>query len=334
MPMKKTDFFYTRVIQTIEEEGLIDPGDKILIGVSGGADSMALLHCLILFSRDNPIHPGVAHLNHMLRGKESDRDADFTEKITNKAGLPFYGKKTDVAKYQSEHGLSTEDAARKVRYAFFRQIAEKNGYNKIATAHHADDNAELILMNLVRGTGLSGLTGIPAKRLLDENAAHGIEIIRPLINHLKTEITQWLESEKIGFITDSSNFDDSFFRNRIRKSVMPFLYERSGQKTSEIINRTGKILKGENQWLADISEELFQKAIAEKSDSKVSLNIAIFNTFPLVAKRRVLRLAVASVKKDLRRISFFHSELIIEMLEKNADKNFRLDLHSRIIVLK
>jgi len=163
-------------------------GDKVLVGLSGGADSVALLHILFSLKNKFSIKVGAVHLNHCLRGQESERDEQFAMDMAEKLDVPFYHGKIDVKKFCKKNKLSLEDAARQVRYDFFEKIAKKNGYSKIAVGHHADDNAELILMNILRGSGPSGLSGILPVR--------NLKIVRPLIELTRVKILEFLDKRR------------------------------------------------------------------------------------------------------------------------------------------
>ena len=214
---------YNHIHKKIEDinnkEKLIDSGDKILVALSGGADSVALLLALKEF------YPSVSlfacHVNHMLRGNEADRDMHFAEKLCKDNGIQIEILKTDVNAYAKTQGLSTELAARKVRYDFFVKVCKKHGINKVATAHTLSDNAETVLFNLTRGTGLHGLCGIPAKRTLED----GIMLIRPILYVSRSEIEEYLAKREQDFVTDSSNLTDDYTRNYFRHKIVPLLKE-------------------------------------------------------------------------------------------------------------
>ena len=179
-------------------EGLIASGDKVLVGVSGGADSIALLHVLHLFSRTQNYGLIVVHIDHMARGKDSDADADFVESVAKKLKLPFYLKKVDVEVERLQLKTSYQDAARMIRYQFFEETLKAVGANKVALGHSADDQVETILMNIIRGTGLKGLAGIPKVR------GH---VIRPFWGIHRKDLDIYLKENDISFRDDSSNLD-------------------------------------------------------------------------------------------------------------------------------
>ena len=201
--------------QTITAYDMLKSEDSVIIGVSGGPDSVGLLHILIALAPRFSLRLGIAHLNHCLRHVESDNDAKFVASLSRTLDLPCYIQKEDVRKYQVENKLSMEEAARQVRYTFLKNVAKRNGFNKIALGHHREDNAELVLMNLFRGSGPLGLSGIPPVR---DN-----EIIRPLINSQRSEIIDFLKINRFEYTSDASNKDAKYLRNKIRHHLIPQL---------------------------------------------------------------------------------------------------------------
>ena len=296
-------------------------GDKVLVGLSGGADSVALLHILFSLKNKFSIKVGAVHLNHCLRGQESERDEQFAMDMAEKLDVPFYHGKIDVKKFCKKNKLSLEDAARQVRYDFFEKIAKKNGYSKIAVGHHADDNAELILMNILRGSGPSGLSGILPVR--------NLKIVRPLIELTRVKILEFLDLKNILYITDSSNNDQTFLRNRVRLSLIPFLKESFNPSIVETLNRTGAIIRSENQWFSDEVTPIFEEVVIKRDEKKIKLSIIALKKVHPAAVRRIIRMAIKAIKGDLKRISQGHVDNIIEQVEKGSHgKN--LDLPDRI----
>lgn len=200
-----------KVLAYLREMALLQPGDHVICAVSGGKDSMALLHMLLELAPQLQITVSAAHLDHQLRGAESKRDAEFVSAHCQALGIPCAMEKADVSAYAAQHHLGIEEAARLLRYAFLEQL-DPNA--KIATAHTADDNLETVLMHLIRGSGLHGLTGIPPVRG---------PIIRPLLPVTRREIEDYLNANHIPHVEDSSNAQDDYLRNRLRHQVLPLL---------------------------------------------------------------------------------------------------------------
>lgn len=200
-----------RIFQTIKDNNMISRGDRVTAALSGGADSVCLLLALYELQEKLGIHLSAIHVNHCLRGAESDRDEKFCEDLCSKLEIELIHRRFDVSGYAEAHHMSTELAARNIRYDFFR---EQTKGGKIATAHNANDNAETVIFNLARGTGIKGIAGIPPVR---DN------IIRPLIHVSRDEIEQFLHERNQPYVTDSTNLTDEYTRNRIRHNVIPVL---------------------------------------------------------------------------------------------------------------
>lgn len=201
-----------KVKKFISANSLIKDGESVLVAFSGGADSMCLLHILKRLS----YNVSAAHLNHMLRGKESDNDECVAREFCEKHNIPFYVTHADIARISKETGVSEETAGRNERYKFFDLVSKENNIDKIATAHNEDDNAETILMHLIRGCGTAGLAGIPVKR---EN------IVRPLLCCSRSEIEDYCKKHSLPYVTDSSNLSNIYTRNKIRHELLPLFKE-------------------------------------------------------------------------------------------------------------
>ncbi len=210
--------------------------------MSGGADSVALLHFLW---KTEGVEVAAAHYNHCLRGKESDADEEFVKALCAAMGIECITERGNVAAYAAENGKSTEDAARTLRYEFLRKAAAKLGCSRIATAHNADDNAETVLLNLTRGTGLKGLCGIPPVRG---------EIVRPFLQTSREEIEEYLDQNGLQHIEDSSNATDDYSRNRIRHHVSPVLRELNPSFSAAVARMT-ESLREDEEYIASAAEE-------------------------------------------------------------------------------
>ncbi len=306
-----------QVVHTVKRHKMIGPGDAVLIGASGGPDSTALVHCLIdLEERLGIGRIGLAHLNHCLRGEEADRDHAFVAEMADSLGLPFYDKKVDVGKFAKKTGNCIEDAARVARYRFLGETADNNGYDKIATAHHAGDNAELVLMNLIRGAGPEGLAGIPPVR--------DGRIIRPLIHSSKGEILDFLHTHSISFMEDSSNTDQTFLRNRVRNHLIPVLKEQYNPGIENGLNRLSEILREEAAWLNSTVDLLVQDATIESGNELISISAPFFRSQLAAVQRRIVRAAIERVKGDTRKITFQHTDDVCRCTA--TGRNFSLDL--------
>ncbi len=323
---KKAEEQILRTVRgTIARFGMFGPGDSVLAAVSGGSDSVALIHILNTIAGEYPFQLAIAHLNHCLREKESDRDAEFVAALARKFDLPFYFEKKDVRAIQRRRRLSPEEAARQVRYEFFDAVASKDGFSKIAMGHHSDDNAELVLMNLLRGSGPLGLSGIAPVR--------NHKFVRPLIRLKRSKILDYISEKKIAFVTDASNTDPAYRRNRIRHHLIPELKKSYNPAIVDSLNRLGEILQAEDQWLDEALEPVFNECVLNRTSHRISLATSGVNGMDLAAARRIIRKAIFSVKQDLRRITFLHVDAIIELV-KRGQACGSLDLPGGVRVVK
>ena len=311
------------VEQTVTTYGMLKSRDAVVVGVSGGPDSVALLHVLLKFSSKYSLRLGVAHLNHSLRQDDSDRDADFVSDLAKKFNLPCYIKKEDICKYKLEKKLSLEEAARHVRYSFFNQVAEDKQFNKIALGHHSDDNAELVLMNLFRGSGPLGLSGIPKVR--------NRKIIRPLIELKRDELIDFLHKNELKYVSDTSNRDTRYIRNRIRHNLIPLLKTSYNPKIIDTLNRLASIVSTEEEWMDGIILLAFKQTVLSIENDNVTLSVPRLCDEHLAVQRRIIRKAIATIKGDLRRIRFSHIDSALGLLESRSAHG-NLDLPNRITI--
>ena len=318
------------VKKTIASYKMIEPYDSLLVGVSGGPDSVALLYILLKLAPTFSLKLGVAHLNHSLRSKASDNDAEFVESMCLKLNLPLHIKKVDVQRYRKENKTSIEEAARQVRYAFFSDVSEKEGLNKIALGHHLDDNAELVLMNMFRGSGPLGLSGIPPVRNM---IGAKKQIVRPLIELKKSELINYLSEKGIEYILDQSNTDTDYVRNRIRCNLIPYLEKSFNPKIAETLNQLALILRSEEEWKNEIITDVFEKALLSLYDDTISFDVKHFLKVHSSVKRRVIRKAIERIKKNLRRITFKHVDSAVSLLEKGS-ANWSIDLPEGVIICR
>jgi tRNA(Ile)-lysidine synthase len=314
------------VIDTIDSNGLLCSGDTILVAVSGGADSVALVHMLANISHEFGLKIGVAHLNHELRGSESDEDQTFVEHLAERLELPCYSERVNVKTHQKTQGQSLEEAARNARYTFLFDTANRHGYGKIATAHHADDNAELFLINLLRGSGPQGLKAMGA-------TGHHGRVIRPLIETNRNTLLAYIKDKHLTYRTDSSNDDRSFLRNRIRHDLLPLLEKDYRTGVSGILTRTAGILADDESFIDEMVEPMFRRAVADQKENMISLSVPILSEYPKAAQRRVIRKAMHHVKKNLKRITFLHTEKAVELIHANRDVT-SLDFPDRLRVIR
>ncbi|MEA3438043.1 MAG: tRNA lysidine(34) synthetase TilS [Thermodesulfobacteriota bacterium] len=318
------------VEETIKNHRMFEPQDSVLVGVSGGPDSVALLNVLLKVASELSFTLGVAHLNHGIRSIDSDQDAEFVASLAKKLELPFYIKKKDVLSYKKHHKLSLEEAARRVRYEFFHQIAGENKYNKIALGHQGNDNAELVLMYLFRGSGPVGISGIPPVR--DNSNKYGI-IVRPFLGLTRHEIMDYLTAKKLEYVTDTSNEDTKILRNKVRSELIPLLKESYNPRIIETVNRFSSIIRSDEEWIEGIITPFYEDIILYSKEKEIALSIPKLVRIHMSPKRRVIRRAIENIKGDLRRITFSHIVSIIKLLER-VPAFGSLDLPGTITVIR
>lgn len=293
-----------KVLQFCREESLFESGDRVICAVSGGADSVAMLHCLYSLKEELDIHLSAAHYNHGLRGEEAQRDADFTLRFCEKLGVRCHVGSGDVADFAKKEGKSTELAAREMRYAYLQSL----DCHKLATAHTADDNTETVLLHLLRGSGLRGLGGIPPKRG---------KIVRPLLSLTRQEIEDYLREQGIDYVTDSSNEQDFCRRNRLRHRVIPLLKEEMSGLNAQMF-RQSRLLRAEDTFLDALAHKLLQEAkCGDAYDRKTLLQA------DPVLQARALRLMLPESFR--RELSMRHIQSLQKLL-KAPVPSARIDL--------
>lgn len=248
--------------QAIFQYNMLQKGDKVLCALSGGADSVALVLMLKDLEKELQIEICACHLNHLLRGAESNRDEEFSKKLCEKVGIEFISIKCDAKKYADDRNMSVETGARELRYKFFDSCAEKTGATKIATAHTASDNLETVIFNLVRGTASKGLCGIPPVR---DN------IIRPLIFLSREHIEKYLKQNNQDFVTDSSNLTNEYTRNKIRHNVIPVLHQIN-EKAEQNAVKMADVLRSDIDFLDKEAQKAI-KDIVTQYDNEVFLDV-------------------------------------------------------------
>jgi tRNA(Ile)-lysidine synthase len=292
--------FEARVASAIDHYHLLCVSDRVLVAVSGGPDSVALLHALLALQNRYRITLIVAHLNHGLR-EAAPMEQAFVADLARKLTLPFYTERRDVSAFRQRHGLSLEDAARRVRYAFLEATADAQACTKIAVGHQADDTAELFLMNLLRGSGHLGMTGIAPRQG---------RVIRPLIDIRRAEVTAYLEAKNLGACHDESNEDLSLTRNRIRHELIPHLETVYNPRLRQALQRTARILRDEETWIENHLDTAWTGPGPHICTEGVRLDRAALLTAPVALQRRILRRALAAMTTDLKDFRFAHIEEI------------------------
>ena len=259
----------------MESRGWAVPGSRLVVGVSGGIDSMVLLHLLINMAGETVFSLFVAHLDHGLRGEEAERDARFVEMMAEKWGIPIEAGKEDVSTIAKKEKLPVQVAARKARYDFFDRVMEKHQADWLVLGHNADDVSETVMMRWLRGSSIEGLRGIP-----EQNG----KIIRPLLSFRRGEIMEYAQLHRIPFVEDSSNRKRAYFRNRVRHDLLPLIEERYQPKFSKRLTNYAKYFNELNTYLLEVCEELSGRIINEKGEIRLEHFVAL----PVALKRILL----------------------------------------------
>ncbi len=260
---------FSKVKKYIQKEKLLQAGDKILVAVSGGADSVALLDILDRLAAEYKISLHVVHLNHLFRGEEARGDARFVREIAAKRGLPFSSLTFDVPAYCARHRLSSQDAARRVRYGVFLQIARRVGANKMALGHHQDDQVETLLLNFLRGTGTGGLAGMRPVRNWGKRQ-EGKQLIRPLLEVSRPEIEDYLSRSHLSFRVDKSNLKEVYLRNRVRLNLLPLLRKEYNPAIDQALLSLSSIMSETEDYLDEKTQQAWRRLLlVRKAKDKI-----------------------------------------------------------------
>lgn len=311
-----------RVAAAIDKHGMFHGGETVLVGLSGGPDSVSLLSILVRLRDTYGLTVHAMYVNHNLRPEETSKEIDFCEDLCRKLGVNFLVKSVDVLSRVDNFGLNKQEAARELRYGAFDEAALDVGAGKIALAHNADDQAETICMRLLRGAGPGGLSGMPVKRG---------KVVRPLIEIGRADIEGFLSAENIPFVVDSSNLGMEYFRNRIRRLLVPVMKELN-PSLLVTMTHTASILQEEERYFGLVVTKALMKMISRKTNNRIELFLSPMQSMDTVILRRVLRRAIEETD-SLRGISFTHVEDIIGLLRKGVSGS-RLYLPRGIRVIK
>jgi tRNA(Ile)-lysidine synthase len=303
-----------KVLHTITANNMIDLGDKVIVAVSGGPDSLSLLHILHKLKEDFNLTIYAAHVNHCLRGEESDKDEEYVEQFCREHHIEFFSRRVDINKLSKDMGLSTESAAREARYDFFKRLYEKLDADKIALAHNANDQAETVLMRIMRGTGMEGIIGIKAVR---ENI-----FIRPLINIKRESIERYCEDNNLNPRIDKTNLENIYSRNKIRLELIPYIKENFNSDIVTALNRLADTMSIDNDFLEDIANEKF-KSYCERKEEKVIIDKKAFKEHEAVITR-ILRLALNQLKGNLYNVEKVHIYDLINLQKCGTGKKITL----------
>lgn len=308
--MSRRNKIIETVKKVISDNLLIESGDKVLVAFSGGADSVCLLYILNSLKEEMDFKLFAAHLNHSIRGEAAEHDEAFSKAFCEKIGVLCITEKKDVRGYAKEYGLSEELSGRELRYDFFKREMLKRGINKLAVGHHADDQAETVLLHLMRGSGIDGLSGMRYKT--DEK-------IRPLLDLTKNDILDFCSDEGLDFCTDHTNFETEYTRNKVRLELVPKMSEFNPNITKSIL-RTSKILADEADFLELTAEQEYRCSVVGNE-----IDISKLLSCHISVQRRIIRKMIEKVKLTQKDISFDYTDKVLNLCRKGqTGKEFSL----------
>ena len=314
------------VRDTIRRHSLLEDRQTVVVGVSGGPDSVALLDVLRRLSSEFRLDLHVAHLHHGMRGTDADADADFVMALAEQWDLPATVLRVDLSEIAETHGLALEEAARRVRYAFLAQTAQRVGAEVVAVGHHADDQAETVLMHLLRGAGLAGLRGmLPATPLADYRllpfealgedvmeAGKGLDLIRPLLACPRADIEAYCDERGLDWRIDRSNWDTTFFRNQLRHEVLPYLAEINPQVRERFCN-LAEVVRADYEVLDAVVARAWDDLLMARHDDAIAFDLTEWRAQPLAVQRALIRRAAYALRRTLRDVNFVHIEQAVDV---------------------
>jgi tRNA(Ile)-lysidine synthase len=280
-----------KVKKTIDQYHLLNKGDRLIIGVSGGVDSMVLLYLLNACRQEFEISLVVAHVNHGLRPKEAEKEAEVVQREAERLGWPYEYGQFNVKEFQKMGGFSPQDGARRIRFHFFNSLLKKHGANKIALGHNADDQVETVLLRLIRGSGLKGLKGMLPVR--------DGRVIRPLLEVWREEIESLAREMEIPYLVDSSNLKGHYLRNRIRLNLVPLIEREYQPNFKEILLRTSAILREENDYLEQEAKKAYQQIVQEEKDA-ISFEFSQYQCLHEAIQWRVIQRILGEISGEER----------------------------------
>lgn len=293
-----------KIREAIEKEHLLEQGEKVVVAVSGGSDSVALLKVLAALSEEYKLILVVAHINHGMR-ENATREEQFVRRLATEMGIVFECKSLDIRSVKGGTGRSTEQISREVRYDFLNDVAKKHGAQKIALGHNSNDQTETVLMNFLRGSGPAGLKGMLAAR--------DSIYIRPLLYVTRKEILSFLEFHGVQFVTDESNTDPVYLRNRIRHSLIPELKARYNPKLEESLKKTAEIMRAEDDYMRSVTNKILAEWSGGVAQGKVSISIPNLVEYHPAIQKRVMKDLLERLTNNTQRIGHTHVKAALNL---------------------
>lgn len=293
-----------KVLNTIKEFNLIDNEDNVVVGVSGGPDSMVLLYLLLHAKKHMDFNILVAHVNHGVRGDEALEDEQFVRRKAKELNLPYFSTNVDMVAYGQKHKISHEEAGRELRYGFFRSILKQNNGGKIAVAHNMNDQAETLLMRIMRGTGIDGLNGM--------TYISG-DIIRPVLNITRAEIEQYIEDKNIETVLDKTNLMPIYTRNKIRLELIPYIEDNFNPNITKSLWRLSQTSQNDTMFLQRYTEEKYLSLVKSEGKNRITLNGEGFRKLDLSIQQRIVILSITKIIGVFQGFSEHHISTITEI---------------------
>ncbi len=321
--MQFTYQFLKNCTDFIREKALLSPGDHVWVAVSGGIDSIVLLDVLLQIREDWQLTLGVLHLNHGIRGTESDADEAFVRRLAHAHGLKLHSEKRDVPRFARRHQLGLEEAARKQRYAFFETILAHSDFNKVALGHQKNDQAETILENLLRGAGLTGLRGIPVR---------WGPFVWPLLWANRSDIRRYAKARGLKFRDDSSNVDVRFRRNRLRHELLPYLEKHFNPEIVKSLNQLGEVAAETENFLVAEAERTVRDCILARETTKIILDIHKFSDYFNSVQKYIFKHLLLQMGAKQSDLTFGKYRALLDLVQ-NRQKGKRVVISADLDVL-
>ena len=303
-----------KVLETIKKYNLIEDGDKVVVAVSGGPDSITMLDILNEIKNEKIIdfEISVAHINHMIR-EEAKLDELYVKNYCEEKNIDFYSKSIDVLKLANNNKTGTEEMGRIVRYKFFDEVLEKTGSNKVSIAHNKNDKAETMIMNILRGSGISGLKGIVPKRG---------KYIWPLIECERYEIENYCKEKNLNPRIDKTNFDNTYTRNKIRNIVIPYIKQEFNPNIINTLSRLSELVVEEDDYIENKVKKAYETLLIKEDKKEIILDLKKFNEEEKVIKSRIVLYTITRLLGNCQGIGKVHIEDIIKLCSNNIGNKF------------
>ena len=305
-----------KVLDTIKKYNMIENGDKIVLAVSGGPDSICMLDILNDIKNDETIDINfeivVAHVNHMIR-KEAEEDEKYVKKYCEEKQIEFYSKSIDVQKMANNNKIGVEEAGRNARYDFFDEILERTNAQKIAIAHNKNDKVETVLMHIIRGSGINGLKGIEPERG---------KYIRPIIECERNEIEEYCTQKNLQPRIDKTNFENEYTRNKVRNLLIPYIQKEFNPNLIKTIDRLSNLVAEEEKYMDKQVEKAYKEMLISESENEIQLRLKTFNIQEKVIKSRIILYTITRLFGNSKGLEKIHIEDIIKLCSNNIGNKY------------